>query len=57
MPGGTARFASPINVNDFVKIVSVVGLNEEGLQAVGPAAQVFAQAEGLTAHAAAVQRR
>jgi histidinol dehydrogenase len=55
--GGTARFASPINVNDFVKIVSVVGLNEEGLQAIGPAAEVFAEAEGLTAHAAAVRRR
>jgi histidinol dehydrogenase len=55
--GGTARFASPVNVNDFVKIVSVVGLNEEGLQAVGPAAAVFAQAESLTAHAAAVRRR
>ena len=55
--GGTARFASPINVNDFVKIVSVVGLNEEALQAIGPAAQALAQAEGLSAHAAAVQRR
>jgi histidinol dehydrogenase len=38
--GGTARFASPINVNDFVKIVSVIGLNETALQAIGPAAQV-----------------
>ena len=28
--GGTARFASPINVNDFVKIVSIIGLNETG---------------------------
>jgi histidinol dehydrogenase len=55
--GGTARFASPVNVNDFIKIISVVGLNEAGLQAVGPTAAVFAQAEGLTAHAAAVRRR
>jgi histidinol dehydrogenase len=55
--GGTARFASPINVNDFVKIVSVIGLNETALQAIGPAAHTLAQAEGLTAHAAAVQRR
>jgi histidinol dehydrogenase len=55
--GGTARFASPINVNDFVKIVSVIGLNETALQAIGPAARTLAQAEGLTAHAAAVQRR
>ncbi|MFN3334278.1 MAG: histidinol dehydrogenase, partial [Caldilinea sp.] len=55
--GGTARYASPINVNDFVKIVSVIGLNEQALQAVGSAASVLARAEGLTAHAAAVERR
>jgi histidinol dehydrogenase len=55
--GGTARFASPINVFDFVKLVSVVGLNEKALQAIGPAAATLANAEGLTAHAAAVTRR
>lgn len=55
--GGTARFASPVNVNDFVKIVSVIGLNETALRAIGPAAEVLANAEGLTAHAAAVRRR
>ena len=36
--GGTARFSSPVNVSDFVKIISVIGLNERGLRAVGPAA-------------------
>lgn len=55
--GGTARFASPVNVNDFVKIISVVGLNEHALDAIGPAAALLAQTEGLTAHAAAVTRR
>jgi histidinol dehydrogenase len=55
--GGTARFASPINVLDFVKLVSVIGLNERALQAIGPAAVTLARAEGLTAHAAAVTRR
>ena len=55
--GGTARFAGPLNVYDFVKIVSVIGLNEAALQAVGPAAVTLAGAEGLTAHAAAAQRR
>lgn len=55
--GGTARYASPININDFVKIVSIVGLNEQALQEIGPAASVLARAEGLTAHAAAVERR
>lgn len=55
--GGTARFASPVNVADFVKLVSVVGLNERAFQAIAPAAETLARAEGLTAHAAAVRRR
>jgi histidinol dehydrogenase len=55
--GGTARFASPVNVHDFVKLVSVIGLNDQALQAIGPAAEILAQTEGLTAHAAAVKKR
>lgn len=55
--GGTARFASPVNVNDFVKIISVIGLNDHALQKIGPAAETLANAEGLTAHAAAVHKR
>jgi len=55
--GGTARFTSPVNVNDFVKLISVIGLNERALQAIGPAAQRMAEAEGLFAHAAAVKHR
>jgi histidinol dehydrogenase len=55
--GGTARFASPVNVMDFVKLVSVIGLNERALAAIGPAAATLADVEGLTAHAAAVRRR
>ena len=55
--GGTARFASPVNVGDFLKIISVFGLNETALAAIGPAAQTLASTEGLTAHAAAVARR
>ncbi len=47
MPTGrTARFSSPVNVSDFVKIISVIGLNEEGLRSVGPAAATVARAEG-----------
>jgi histidinol dehydrogenase len=55
--GGTARFASPVNVSDFVKIISVIGLNDRALESVGPAAATLANVEGLTAHAAAVTRR
>jgi histidinol dehydrogenase len=55
--GGTARFASPINLLDFVKLISVVGLNEHALHQIGPAAEILARIEGLTGHAAAVTRR
>lgn len=55
--GGTARYASPVNVDDFRKIISLVGLNEAALQRIGPAAARLAEAEGLTAHAAAVRAR
>ncbi len=55
--GGSARFASPVNVLDFVKITSVVGLNEAGMEAIAEAAEILAEAEGLTAHANAARIR
>lgn len=55
--GGTARYSSPVNVDNFRKVISLVGLNEAALQRIGPAAARFAQAEGLMAHAAAVNLR
>ena len=58
MPTGrTARFASPVNVMDFVKIISVIGLNVDALEQIGPAAATIARAEGLTGHAAAIEQR
>lgn len=54
---GTARFASPVNVDDFRKVISLVGLNRSALARIGPAARRIAEAEGLLAHAAAVQVR
>ena len=48
--GGSARFASPLNVWDFVKIVSLVALDEGTAQAIGPSAATIADAEGLDAH-------
>ena len=55
--GGTARFTSPVNVRDFQNIISVVGVNEETLRRIGPAAARLARAEGLEAHARAVESR
>jgi histidinol dehydrogenase len=49
--GGSARFASPLNVWDFVKIVSLIALDENTAQTIGPLAATIAQAEGLDAHA------
>jgi len=55
--GGTARFASPQNVADFVKITSLVALNASQVAQLVPAAVRIAQAEGLTAHAQAARQR
>jgi histidinol dehydrogenase len=55
--GGTARFSSPINVLDFVKIVSVVALDADTAARLCPIASRLARAESLTAHAAAAEKR
>jgi histidinol dehydrogenase len=55
--GGTARFASPVNVLDFVKIVNVIALDAETAAQLCPAAARIAHAESLTAHAAAATAR
>lgn len=55
--GGTARFASPINVHDFVKIISLISLNEAAMAQIAPVAETLALAEGLTGHAAAANKR
>lgn len=55
--GATARFSSPVNVDDFLKIISVFGLSQEDLRVAGPPAVVLARAESLEAHARAVECR
>ncbi|MGI9145524.1 MAG: histidinol dehydrogenase [Chloroflexota bacterium] len=55
--GGTARFSSPVNLDDFVKITSVFGLGLEDLRQAGPPAVILARAEGLEAHARAIECR
>jgi histidinol dehydrogenase len=54
---GTARFASGLNVADFVKITPIIGLNADAAADLSAAADTIAQAEGLTAHAAAARAR
>jgi histidinol dehydrogenase len=55
--GGSARFASPLNVWDFVKIVSLVALDQTTAEEISPIAATIAQAECLDAHASAAQLR
>jgi len=54
---GTARYASPLNVDDFVKKTSVVYFTREALQQVADAIETLAAVEGLEAHLLAVKRR
>ena len=49
--GGTARFFSPLSVDDFVKKSSIVYYSEEALRKVHKDIETFAKAEQLTAHA------
>ncbi|HEU5315774.1 MAG TPA: histidinol dehydrogenase [Chloroflexota bacterium] len=53
----TARFSSPLSVDDFLKTISVVGLSRERLDEIGPVAARLARAEGFEAHARAVEMR
>ncbi len=55
--GGTARFASAVNVMDFVKIINVFGLDDREVRVLSAAAADLATAEGLTGHAAAIRAR
>ncbi len=55
--GATARFASPVNVMDFVKISSIVMLDDASSAELSPIAARIALAEGLDGHAQAAQIR
>jgi histidinol dehydrogenase len=55
--GATARFASPLNILDFVKLINLVNVDKASLLKLGKAAAAIARAEGLEAHARAIERR
>lgn len=55
--GGTARFSSPLGVEDFLKRASVVGISHAGMNLLGPYALQMARLEGLVAHANSVDLR
>jgi histidinol dehydrogenase len=54
---GSARFASALRVDDFIRAVHVVSLDEAALNRVAPHVAALAEAEGLAAHAQSVRMR
>lgn len=54
---GTARFFSPLSVDDFMKKSSIIAYSRDALEAVHEEIEQFAEAEGLTAHANSVRVR
>jgi len=55
--GGMARVRGGLSVNDFVKLITVQEYGPEGIAKLAPKAALLADAEGLTAHAAAIRLR
>ena len=55
--GGTARFSSPLSVDEFIKKSSVIRYSPEALSQDGEAVVAIAQREGLWAHAHSVELR
>jgi histidinol dehydrogenase len=55
--GGSARFGSPLGVADFFKVSNIIALDKPAMRELSQAAMVIAKAEGLDAHAQAVERR
>lgn len=54
---GAARFSSGLSAQDFMKRTTILSTPEQSLQAIGPAAALLADAEGLGAHALSVRTR
>ncbi len=55
--GGTAKFYSPLNVENFLKKSSIISMSKKGLDEIGEACALLAQTEGLDAHQKSVQIR
>lgn len=54
---GTAKFFSPLNVDDFIKKTSIISYSREALEKVHKDIELFAESEGLTAHANSIRVR
>lgn len=54
---GTAKFFSPVNVDDFIKKSSIIAYSKEALEKIHTEIEMFAKSEGLTAHANSIKVR
>jgi len=54
---GTAKFFSPLSVDDFIKKSSIIAYSKDALEGVHLDIEAFAQAEHLTAHANSIKVR
>ena len=54
---GTAKFFSPVNVDDFIKKTSIISYSRPALEKVHKDIELFAESEGLTAHANSIRVR
>lgn len=54
---GTAKFFSPLNVDDYMKKSSIISYSRDALQKVHTDIELFAEKEGLTAHANSIRVR
>ena len=54
---GTAKFFSPVSVDDFIKKTSIISYSREALEKVHEDIEAFAESEGLTAHANSIKVR
>lgn len=54
---GTAKFSSPLSVDDFIKKTSIISYSKQAFQADAQAVMSLAQMEGLEAHAKAIEVR
>lgn len=55
--GGTAKFYSPLGVENFLKRSSIISMSKQGLDEIGEACALLAHTEGLGAHEASVRVR
>ena len=55
--GGTAKFYSPLSVDNFIKKSSIISMSKKGIDKIGKECALLAKTEGLEAHAFSVLER